>query len=82
MVGRIEKIEAGRVVKRAEPDASGLYHCYPEGQTMARYASYYRTLDEVAEFLIRERRGRVRMNPDWSLIVDDIHIDGVAREHL
>lgn len=82
MVIRIEKIENGDVVQCVEPDTDGNFHCYPEGQTMAKYRTLVPTLDEVAAFLIREKRGRVRMNPNWSLIVDHIHIDGKPREQF
>ena len=82
MVERIEKIEDGKIVQRAEPDGNGNYHCYPEGQTMARYRTLYSTLDEAADFLIRNRRGRIRMSPGSALIVDNIHIDGAPRENL
>jgi hypothetical protein len=40
----------------------------------------FSNLDEAAKFLIDNQRGRIRMNPDWSLIVDNIHIDGKPRE--
>ena len=82
MVTRVEKIESGRIGHFAEPDTKGNYHCYPEGQNMAKYRILFGTLDEVAKFLIRHKRGKVRMNPGWSLIVDKIHIDGAPREHL
>lgn len=82
MVARIEKIEGGVVVQRAEPDPTGRYHCLPEGQTMSKYAVYFSSLDDAADFLIANKRGRIRMNPGWSLIVDHIFIDGTARELL
>ena len=80
MVNRIEKIVDGEVLKRAAQDANGAFHCYPEGQTLARYRTLYYSLDDVAEFLIQNRRGRVRMTPGRALITDDIHIDGRPRE--
>lgn len=82
MVTRIEKIEHGKMVQTAEPGTDGYYHCYPEGQTMAKYMTRFSNLDEAAEFLTKNKRGRIRMNPDWSLIVDNIHIDGKPRESL
>jgi len=82
MVNRIEKIEDGKAVQHVEPDADGNFHCYPEGQTMAKYRLFFETLDEVAVFLIRNQRGRVRMNPGWAMIVDDIYIDGNPRENI
>lgn len=82
MVIRIEKIEDGKVVQRAERGSDGFYHCYPEGQTMAKYMKRYSNLEEAADFLVKNRRGRIRMNPDWSLIVDNIYIDGNPRESL
>lgn len=43
----------------------------------------FRTLDECADYLIRvQPKGRIRMNPDWVMIVKHIHIDGVPRENL
>lgn len=82
MVTRIEKIEGGKIIQTAEPHTDGYYHCYPEGQTMAKYMTRCSSLDEAAEFLTKNKRGRIRMNPDWSLIVDNIHIDGKPRESL
>ncbi|MBM3605692.1 MAG: hypothetical protein FJX25_13365 [Alphaproteobacteria bacterium] len=82
MVTRIEKVEDGMVVQRAEPASDGFYHCYPEGQTMAKYMTRCSSLEEAAEFLTKNKRGRIRMNPDWSLIVENIHIDGKPRESL
>lgn len=82
MVTRIEKIEHGIVVQTAERGTDGFFHCYPEGQTMAKYMTRCSNLDEAAEFLTKNQRGRIRMNPDWSLIVDSIHIDGKPRESL
>ncbi|CAM3971212.1 hypothetical protein PHIN109289_19220 [Phaeobacter inhibens] len=80
MVTRIEKIEHGKKVQTAERGTDGCYHCYPEGQTMSKYMTRFSNLDEAAKFLIDNQRGRIRMNPDWSLIVDNIHIDGRPRE--
>lgn len=84
MVERIEKIENGVVVKTAALDPDGFYHCLPRGQTsMALGGVKFRTLDECADYLIRvQPKGRIRMNPDWVMIVKHIHIDGVPRENL
>lgn len=81
MVSKIEKIENGKVVQVAEPQKSdGKYYCHLQGQTM--FPSTFTSLDDAAEFLKKNKRSRVRMNPGWSLIVDHIHIDGVPREKL
>ena len=81
MVARIQKIEGGVVVQTAEPHASdGQYYCHEEGQTM--FATKFANLDDAADFLIKNKRSRIRMNPRWSLIVDHIHIDGRTRESL
>lgn len=81
MVDRIEKIEGGSVVQTAEPHKDdGQYYCHFQGQTM--FPERFPTLDEAADFLVKNKRSRIRMNPNWSLIVDDIHIDGVPRESL
>lgn len=81
MVTRIEKIEHGAVVQTAEPHASdGLFYCHQQGQTM--FPTKFANLDDAANFLIKNKRSRIRMNPGWSLIVDNIHIDGKPREGL
>lgn len=81
MVSKIEKVENGNVVQVAEPHKSdGRYHCHQQGQTM--FPTTFTTLDDAAHFLISNKRSRIRMNPGWSLIVDNIHIDGVPREKL
>lgn len=81
MVTRIQKIEGGVVVQTAEPHATdGRYYCHEQGQTM--FPTKFASLDDAASFLIKNKRSRIRMNPGWSLIVDDIHIDGRPRETL
>jgi hypothetical protein len=80
VVSRIEKVEGGVVVQTAERHTDGLYYCHLQGQTM--FPTKFGNLDDAADFLITNRRSRIRMNPGWSLIVDHIHIDGRARETL
>jgi len=80
-VTRVQKIEGGVVVQTAEPHASdGHYYCHQQGQTM--FPSKFANLDDAANFLIKNKRSRIRMNPGWSLIVDHIQIDGRSRESL
>lgn len=81
MVLKIEKIENGKVVQAAEPQKSdGKYYCHLQGQTM--FPTTFTNVDDAADFLIKNKRSRIRMNPGWSLIVDNIQIDGVPREKL
>lgn len=77
-VTRIEKFDAsGSPKQRAEPDADGQYHCFHFGTNVSPV--YLRTLDDVAEFLRKNPKAGVRMNPGWSKISKGIHIDGVPR---
>lgn len=81
MVSKIEKIENGKVVQVAAPQKSdGNFYCHLQGQTM--FPTTFTNMDDAADFLIKNKRSRIRMNPGWSLIVDNIHIDGVPREKL
>jgi len=81
VVTKIEQIKGGTVTKTAEPQKTdGLYYCHAQGQTM--FPTTFANLDDAADFLVKNNRSRIRMNPDWSLMVDDIHIDGVPREKL
>lgn len=80
VVTRIEKIEGGVPVQTAEPHSDGHYYCHEQGQTM--FPTKFANLDDAADFLIMNKRSRIRMNPGWSLIVDHIHIDGRARETM
>ena len=81
MVAKIDKVEHGHAVKTAEPHASdGLYYCHLQGQTM--FPTKFTNLNDAADFLIKNKRSRIRMNPGWSLIVDHIHVDGTPRESL
>jgi hypothetical protein len=82
LVDRIQRIVGQEVIQQAETDKDGRYHCFPEGQTKSKFAQYFSTLDEVAEYLLENERSQVRMNPNWSRIIDNIHIDGVPREEL
>lgn len=81
MVARIEQITMGTVVKTAEPQKTdGNYYCHLEGQTM--FPTTFANLDDAAAFLVANKRSRIRMNPNWSLMVNHIHIDGIPRETL
>ena len=78
MVSKIEKIEHGLVVQTAERHRTdGLYHCHFEGQNM--FPERFMNLNDAADFLVKNKRSRIRMNPGWSAIVDHIHIDGRPR---
>jgi hypothetical protein len=79
---RIEKVIDGKVVQTAEIGTNGQYHCLPEGQTLNKFASYFTTIENAATYLVKYPRSRIRMNPGWALIVDDINIDGIPRENL
>ena len=75
---RIEKIDtSGTAKQRAEPSADGQYHCFCFGKNVDPV--YFRTLDDVAEFLRKNPKAGVRMNPGWSKISRRIFIDGVPR---
>jgi hypothetical protein len=75
-VSRIEKIDTtGSVVQRAGVGADGKYRCFPFGKNVDPVL--FGTLDEVADFLRKNPKAGVRMNPGWSKISKCIHIDGV-----
>jgi hypothetical protein len=77
-VSRIERIEGGRVIQRAEPaKRDGKFRCFFDGEN--KRPKRLSTLDEVADFLKTQRNSGVRMNPGNSIIRDDIFIDGVPR---
>ena len=83
MVDRIEKIVDGTVTHQAKAYPHGgekKYQCFEEGQTM--YPHRFHTLDEVASYLIQNRRSRVRMHPGRAITADHIHIEGVPLEEL
>jgi len=82
MVAEISRIVNGDVLQCAERDSSGLFHCYPEGQTMKKYSMAFDNLEDAADYLVKNRRSRIRMEPGQALIVDNIFIDGKAREDL
>ncbi len=75
-VSRIEKIEAGVVVQRAEPAArTGKFVCHPDGQNKQRVE--FVSLDDVAGYLRANPGAGVRMNPGWSKVSEKIYVDGV-----
>lgn len=76
-VKRIERIVGTAVLGRVEPASDGKYRCLLKGSNMDPVA--FSTLDEVADFLRMNPHGGVRMNPGWSKIVENIHIDGRPR---
>lgn len=77
-VTRIEKIDkAGMVVQTCARHPDGKFRVFLRGTNMD--AAALNTLDEVADFLRKNPRGGVRMNPGWSRIVERIHIDGIPR---
>jgi len=77
-VARIEKVDpSGVVVQRAELGPDGNYHCLPSGNNVDTV--YFKTLDEVADYLRTNAKAGVRMNPGWSKISRRIFIDGIAR---
>ena len=76
-VERIEKIVSGVVVQRAEPNRDGFYACLPLGTNMGPIL--FSTLDDVADYLRKNRGAGVRMNPRWSKISRSVFIDGLPR---
>ncbi|MFN7633728.1 MAG: hypothetical protein ACK5PI_03265 [Acetobacteraceae bacterium] len=76
-VERIEKIVDGKVVQRAERASDGCFVCLGAGTNEGPIKLH--SLDEVAEFLRRNPRSGVRMNPGWSKISEHIFIDVVPR---
>ena len=76
-IRRIEKIVDGKVVQRAEPTKDGWYACLPKGTNMN--PELFATLDEVAAYLRKNPEAGVRMNPGWSKISRQVHIDGTPR---
>lgn len=77
MVDRIEKVEKGKLTKRAVryPRNGGeFFECFEPGQT--RNPIWFSTLDEVAEFLRAVPHRRVRMDPGSAMTSRYIHIDG------
>ncbi|MDW9365803.1 hypothetical protein CN085_32185 [Sinorhizobium meliloti] len=81
MVTRIEKIVGGVAVQRVERAKSGknkgLFVCLADGSNKDQVP--LSTLDQVADYLTANPRAGVRMNPDWSKVVEHICIDGRAR---
>mgnify|MGYP003628068613 CR=1 FL=1 len=82
MVSRICRIVDGVEIQRAIPDEEGMLHCYPEGQTMKKFATLFDNLNDAARYLIKDKRTRIRMEPGNALIVDNIYIDKKRREVL
>lgn len=80
-VHRIEKIIGGVVVATAEVAKRGPFAgqlvCLSIGSNMANVP--FTTLTGAAHFLRAHPGSGIRMNPNWSKIVDGIHIDGVPR---
>jgi hypothetical protein len=76
-VGRIERIVSGTILGKVETDSDGSYNCFAEGSNM--HPSKFSSLDDVADFLSKNPRGGVRMNPGWGKIVENIFIDGLPR---
>lgn len=81
MVARIEKIVGGtriQTVERAKAGKNrGLFVCLADGSNKEQVP--FRTLDDVADYLAANPGAGVRMNPNWSKVVDFIHIDGHPR---
>lgn len=78
-VMRIERRKGGMVF-RAEPNKkSGKYVCHPFGCNVMEHAEVFDTLDEVADYLRKESKSGVRMNPGWRKFSNDILIDGLPR---
>lgn len=79
-IHRIEKIVRGAVIAAAEVAKrgpfAGQYVCLKDGSNKA--AVPCRTLDDAADFLRTHPGSGIRMNPAWSKIVNEIHVDGVA----
>ncbi|MBZ9735763.1 hypothetical protein LB534_20305 [Mesorhizobium sp. CA18] len=80
-VHRIEKIVGGVVVAAAEVAKrgpfAGQFVCLSIGSNMAKVP--FATLTDAADFLRTHPGSGIRMNPNWSKIVDGIHIDGLPR---
>ncbi len=77
MVDRIEKIQDGKVTKRAvryPRDGGHFFECFEPGQTMN--PRWFDTLDKVADFLRAAPNRRVRMEPGNAMTSRFIHIDG------
>jgi hypothetical protein len=75
-VGRIERIIGGVVNGAAEPsEDDGKYHCHFFGSNSN--PEIFDDLDKVADFLRRNKRSGVRMNPGWSKISRNVYVDGV-----
>lgn len=81
MVTRIEKIVGGAKVQSVERAKAGknrgLFVCLADGSNKEQVP--FSTLDDVADYLTANPSAGVRMNPDWSKVVDFIHIDGRPR---
>ena len=81
MVERIEKIVNGTVEKEASRyGREQRYRCYAPGTTTN--PQMFDTLDQVADYLIANPRSLVRMEQNYAMTADHIHIDGIAREEL
>lgn len=76
-VSRIEKITAGVVVQWAEQGSDGYYQCHPFGSNVE--SEKFSSLDEAANFLRKNLKSGVRMNPGWAKISKNIYIDGTPR---
>ncbi len=75
-IGRIERIVGGTVKGTAEPsEGDGKYHCHYFGSNIDPETFF--TLDEVADFLRRNKKAGVRMNPGWGKISKSVFIDGL-----
>jgi len=74
-VARIERIVGGTVRASAARDASGRYigHLFGSNVDPVPLA----TLDDVAAFLKSNPKSGVRMNPGWTKISRNVHIDGI-----
>ncbi|MBB2841549.1 UNVERIFIED_ORG: hypothetical protein GGE64_005333 [Rhizobium etli] len=81
MVTRIEKIVGGVAVQWVERAKNGknkgLFVCLADGSNKDQIP--LSTLDQVADYLRVNPRAGVRMNPDWSKVVEHICIDGLPR---
>lgn len=76
-VERIEKIVGGVVMQRADRNRRGYYECHAAGTNVNPIE--FVSLDDVANYLQRNPRAGVRMNPGWSKISKSVFIDGVPR---
>lgn len=75
-MSRIERIIGGVVKGTAEPSKDdGKYHCHVFGSNID--PERFDNLDDVADFLRRNARSGVRMNPGWGKISRNVYIDGV-----